>query len=546
MSDQRPGSAHDDGDLAETAELVGNALNRHAERFEPGHDAYARLAVKVNDATSRSASGFWSWLPTPRLAVAVTLAAVALIGGVALVNGGRDDESVGSASVVVGDESSTTSVAAGAATAEAGTTALSAPAEATEDATDDGIGNSGLVVPLAGGIARASKAEAATAFLEHVGIDNVSVTVNGDLAAVHTVREGGGEGPEVSVLELFPVAIDDVDRWIVGEAKSSAIVIEAPLAHAKVRGETLAVTGQGTGFESTVDVEVRAATDGRPLALASASAGNFDQLAPFSAAVPMVGSEQAWVIVRSSSGTDEVASSFAAVPISSTGSVDTATYRVVRIAEDDPDNGLNLRAGPGTNNDAVAVLDRGAAVTRRPDAVPTRNGSSVWWPVTDAGGTAGWAASQHLAAEGPLTDDALTDSAAGVLRTAFNPDAAPGSISSSPRLGVLVVADGAQVEVGAASVQQADGWTEPLSGVGGRSLADLAAVSADFEANLTMEVDGPTNIDPSIAAVLARYLGGLHFVTVDYVGSDASARTLHLAFEAAPTGGPALVGILVP
>lgn len=553
MSDQHPN--HDDGDLAATAQHVTDALHRHADGIEPGHDAYARLAARVNDAGTQPAGGLGSWFPTPRLAGAVAAAAVVLVGGVALVNVGRGDDSVGTASVVTEEPTTSLQSAAGDATdpsvagADDGADDDSldnGDDEDGPDSTDEVIANGGRVVPLAGGIARESRAEAATAFLNHLGVDNVSVTVSDDQAFVRSEREGGGEGPEIAVLQLAPVAIDDVDRWVVVGATSGDIVIDTPSVDSEVSGDALTVSGQGTGFEATVEVELRSATDGRQLSIVGTGAGNFGDLAPFSSSIPLSGTDQAWVIVRSSGGADDVATSFAAVPITFIGSIDDTSYHVVRIDDDDPDGGLNLRVGPGSDTDVLAVLDQGAVVTRTVDALPTRNGSSVWWPVTAADGTVGWAASQFLAAAGTLSDQALADAAEQFLFVASNPEVAGPWIDVAPRLGFAVVAGGNQVEVAATGLQRPDGWTAPLPGLGGRSLAELADVPSDFETAQAVDVNGSANVAPSAAGLLARYFGALPYVTVTYTATDGGTRNAHVVFEAAPIGAPAIVGVVFP
>lgn len=548
MTDQHPN--HDDGDLAATAQQVTEALNRHADGIEPGHDAYARLATRVNDAGTQAAGGLGSWFPTPRLAVAVAATAVVLAGGVALVNTARNDDSVGTAAVVTQEPStsldSTVSGTSDPPVAGADDGADDPLDDDETDGPDEVIDNSGLVVPLAGGIAREGKAEAAAAFLNHLGIDHVSVTVSGEVALVRSDREGGGEGPEIAVLELAPVAIDDVDRWVVVEAKSNDVVIDAPLANSEATGDALTVSGQGTGFEATVEVELRSATDGRRLSIIGTGAGNFGELAPYRSSIPLSGTDQAWVVVRSSGGADDVASSFAAVAITFMGSIDDTSYHVVRIDNDDPDGGLNLRAGPGSGNDVLTVLDQGAAVTRTVGALPTRNGSSVWWPVTTADGTTGWAASQFLAAVGTLSDQALADAAEQFLFVASNPEVAGPWIDVAPRLGFTVVDSGNQSEVSAANLQRPEGWTASLPGLGGSSLAELADVPSDFQTAQAIDVNGSANVDPSSAALMARYFGALPYVTVTYAATDGGPRTVHVVFEAAPTGEPAIVGAIFP
>lgn len=552
MSDRPNLPRGDDGDLAETGRRLGDALSRHAEPIEPRHDAYARLAARVNEAGSSASTGIRSILPLPRLAFAVSLVAVAVVGGLAVMNASRDDEPTGSAAAVAEDVVSTTAPAEVLnATTTVGETAAAVAAEpsssttAESDGTDDVIGNPGLVVPLAGGIARDSRQAAAEAFLDHLGIDHALVTIAGDEALISTEREGGGVGPEIAVLELVPVGLDDVDRWTVIEARSDAIEIEAPFGQAKVTGEALTIKGRGTGFEGWVDIDVHSATDGRRLVRSGAEAGSLGELRPYEATVPMVGTEHVWVVVTSSSGTDEVASAFAAVPISSVGSTDTATYRVVRIGENDPDDGLNVRSGPGSNNDVVGVLDRGAAVTRRGDDSPRRNGSSVWWPIVTDGGVEGWAASQYLAAEDPLSDESLISAGTDLLRAASNPDSALW-VAGSSRLGLTLVDGGTQTEVPAANVSDPTWWTSTEAGLGNRTPAEVINAPVGFEETLTVRVNDPGSVDAATAPVLARYLGGLPYVTVDYTDADNVDQTLHLVYEAAPTGGPALVGIVVP
>jgi hypothetical protein len=547
MSEPRS-SAHDPvagPELGPTAEALRRTLAARAAEVEPSHDAYARLAARVAATAPEQPQRRAPW-SLARLG-AVTTAAIALVVaaglGIAALGGG--DEPLGTATVV-GDGTTTTPSPP---TSEApGETTPSAPTgiPSVPPGIEQAPATSDMVSDLT--LARSTRDEAASAFLDLLGIDFVEFDIEGDTAAVWTFTEGTTQrGIRVATLDLTDVELDEGPGWIVSRATSDQVEIDTPRSGAHLTGRSeLTASGQGSGFESTLDVEVRSATDGSLLVSAFTGGGQAEP-APFEITLPLVGTERAWLKVSSAGGADGVASPFAAVPVSYVGSDDPTRYRVVRIGDDDPDGGLVVRAGPGTSNQRLAVVPAGGTVTRRPGAYPTRSRSTVWWPVT-TGGVEGWVASSYLA--GPrasgISDAAYGDAALNLLAQAADPGLRPPHLALSvlsARNGLTFAVDGELVHVSADEARRPGLWTTALDGLGGRSPQALLAVPDLGSIEIT--VDPGDLAQPDSQALAAGYFGGTAHATAHYRGSDGAGRRSHLFFTTGSDGSLAVFGVLV-
>ncbi len=85
----------------------------------------------------------------------------------------------------------------------------------------------------------------------------------------------------------------------------------------------------------------------------------------------------------------------------------------VDVAVDDPDGGLNLRAGPGVANEILFTFDRGATIVTTGEC--TVVGSTDWWQVTNPKHI-GWVSSRFLS-EHPIDPADPIDPGVGIGRT---------------------------------------------------------------------------------------------------------------------------------
>jgi hypothetical protein len=226
---------------------------------------------------------------------------------------------------------------------------------------------------------------------------------------------------------------------------------------------------------------------------------------------------------------------------------------VVNVRQDDPDGGLNLRAGPGTTSTRIEVIPPGAAV-RRTGQPPVALGGEVWWAVETGSGAAGWAAAGFLAAATPLSEAELRSAAETVLAAAADPATRSEAFPVSPRVGFTLVADGAVHDLRPERLNEVSGWQDPLTG-DGRSVAEVISAPTAAAGGGGGELAFVTNqyrfVDPSVAEIARRDFGSLPHVTVSYQGADGRQHHLHVFVEREPTrvalvGAIAEVGELPP
>jgi hypothetical protein len=369
-----------------TEQRLRSALRSRAERVEPSPDAYARLATRV--AASAPTARRW---PSARLAVTAAIGVLVAAAGAAafLLSGDGGGHHVDTAAPTTTAAPATTEPAGppatdtGPATTEPPTTAPSPPplafpgadldrwyadpADAGRDFASTILGEPDLVLdePTDGRIP-----------VRLVGEDGIARQVVGHLvlaAATHP---------------------DGTTRYGVAAAEADTITIDQP-APGSVVADLITVSGRATAFEATLMVAVRS-LDGTPLGDALAHGGAGPDLEPYRVEVPVRGSGTAFVVVTAGSGASGPLSRHAAVPVRLDGTAPAARYAVARVAVDDPDGGLVVRAGPRASAERVGVLAPAATGIIRTGAPQGR-----WWPVTD-GTVEGWVNSTYLTPYEPL------------------------------------------------------------------------------------------------------------------------------------------------
>lgn len=545
-----------DPELEPTADALRRALSGRADEVEPSHDAYARLATRVVAASSGpgarpGAAARWG---RSRLAGAVA-ATMVLTGavGAGLTMIGDGDQGRGQA--VVGGSGADSS--ASTVSPSPGITEPGAPPPTVVDATEvppvpSDIGPAPATPSMTAAVDLAGPSRAATvdSFLHRLGVTGpdvgVEYEIDGDRVSVWALTEGTSDrGPLIATLTLSPVPEAGDDHWVVTGATSDQVTIDqpGPPIGERLDATELVVSGMGSGFEGDLDVELRSAVDGTILARQGAQGGALGP-APYETTLDLVGTDRAWLVVRSGGGADGVAAAFAAIPLAFVGGPDYRPYSVVRIGPDDPDQGLVVRAGPGTGNPELDVVPAAGVVTRRSGAYPTLNGSTVWWPVTSPGGAEGWVAAWYLAGTSEPGDGPDAHLAAGerfLAELARVASGGPWTVVVD-RPGFSLWTGGASVVVDPAEMGAPGAWLAEQAELGGRSVVEVFDLPPDLEGvELVWGADTVT-VDRHL---VDGYFGGVPAVTATWVGLDGQARRAVVFWSVRPDGGLAPIGALV-
>ena len=545
-----------------------DSLHAHAERIEPSADGLQRIEARLAPSSTGPR------LATRLLVAAAVLLAVGGVGAMALRSSNDGD-------VVALPSSSTDPNGAAAienelppldanddaASSDPSSTQVS---EATPNSFDLPAAPAGILGPRA-----STPGGAVTGFLELIQRDgeDVSWDVEGSLARVTRTLENGETG-DVTVLQLGSVDMEDGSRGVVVvQALSPRAVIESPSSLSTIKGSTLTVSGQGEGFEATVNVELFSSRDGVWLARRAALAGNFGVLAPFSVDLDLSGPGPAWVVVQASGGTETRLEPFSAVPVVIDAPLAGYTHLVTAIAVDDPDGGLVVRSLPGTGGERLAVLPSGQSGIRKRAALSAFVGDGEpiygeqatavgeeWWNVwlpepLDDGRQWGWVNSRYLTIDAEVAADDLRSIGDGFVAGLRGDDGAFAALPWSSR-GVTI---GLQSDLRSVSADTMAGsnfwntvaeWTLPADLVGplettgrvlfsptqrllGESKVDVALLDG-FEVS-------PYGIQNDTFA--SRFAGASVVQLTDPSNDGSGWRTVNL-FVAMGSEGPEVVGVV--
>lgn len=137
--------------------------------------------------------------------------------------------------------------------------------------------------------------------------------------AVLFAGETGDLDPALEQGVLLLRQIGPTDGWYVIAATSDGVMINAPSALEEVPRGTVAVAGEGRGFEGTLVVSAfRPGDDAATFDLQIGAGGAFDDLQPYSVELDLSGAvegEVVVILVRGDSGLGSDPSTFAAIPI---------------------------------------------------------------------------------------------------------------------------------------------------------------------------------------------------------------------------------------
>lgn len=534
--------ASDEG-FGSLTDRLGSAFTDQADRFEPSHNAYAKVAEAVTQAQQPTRATGW----LRPLAAAAAVAGVVGVGGIVL-------STQGSQSVGTGPGDSDGELTASTITAEP-TTTLAPPQGGAESSTT-GEATSGetesddqaSVTDAITGPVRATQLGAAQAFLDQLRLPFGAPEMVDGQVIVRSFEPGAEPSSEgIVAAELRMVEVGG--GFAVAEATSDSVIIDE--VGRSDPASPLAVSGSGTGFEATLDIQVMSALDNRVLADTYTQAGNFGELGPYSVELPVIGSEHAWVVVSSSGGADGVTNPFAARLVSYGTPADDATdYAVIGIAPDDVDGGLVVRSGPGTSNGRVGVIPTGSTGVRRNSAFPVAVGDDVWWSVSTPD-LSGWVNSRFIASNEPVSDEALAE-----VASVFQSSVASGSdqlLAALPftrRVPVLVGAISAPEPESAARLFTTDGWSEqrsiampevygePRNGSLDEILWTQNWVSAERQ-------PGGVYSYPSDKATAETYFGNLSSIVIAPENPNSPWDRTFLFVEMTPDRLPEVVGMVI-
>ncbi len=522
-----------------------NALHDKANRIEPAADSYVKLASRVNTSkgASRGGSDRFRFLAVAAIFVAV----------------------IGSVGFYVARDSGDDTIAAGPTTTEITlpTTTMAPP---QNDATDLSDAEAPPLQGFVAGPIASTREGAALAFLEMLGVEGATVTVNGNVAEIQTDKEDGSLGAIVSYFDL--VSVESKGGYAVSEARSDNVVIESPAAPKSASYDIftdseIAIEGEGSGFEANLVLRAISAIDGTLLDIGNATGGATD-LAPFEDSLQVFGIGRAWIMVQSDGAINGVIGSFAAVPISYEAPLHPAIYTVVGVPADDPDGGLNVRNSPGVPAEAdattstaqatgttvpgtdphavVAVLKNGTSDIHRRSLIPVNLDGQKWWNI-EVGEVEGWVNSRYLVDVDQQRVDDLTQLALD-FEEAMSGDST--LVETLPWItkGVGYVGWYQNLlEVSAPTIATVDWWEtdrpvlEPgmaeSSGLITSLFKFMSSPIDDISAEIGFEMGSPYPLDLDVHAELSA---DYDFVTLLYEDENAAFRIVTLYVEPSADG----------
>ncbi len=384
---------------------------------------------------------------------------------------------------------------------------------------------------------------AAARFLDQLGVvGDVDLTIDDGAVLVWAPTESG----EMRV----------VSRLIVGTyddgGETSVVVLEAglpgtveldPLLLDHV-GPAIPVAGRGHGFESVIDLSI-VATEGAPQSAPNyATGGALGEVVEFVDDHQVAGSGRGWMVARSSDPSGAI-EPFAAVPVG-WDSGRSGEARVFRIAVDDPDGGLVLRADPDGASDRLGVIPAGAMVE-------TFERDGAWVRVRDERGVLGWAGSSYLTvADAKITDEELLAVGAAFERAFVTERGDAEALAAVPWTDEFVVPVGwsgafntftAEELLAADAADREMVWRIPDAFDPSETTLSTASFFGLTVEEYSVVPRHECCVQGNDQAVMDSWFGGLPTVSFLDV-RDSGWRNVHLVVEPSKDG-PRIVGVVV-
>lgn len=433
-------------DLHNLEQQLRRALRAHGDSVEPSPDAYARIvrAVEAAPGRSRPIRGLLSPLRGADRLIAMSadslrplafLAAVLAVAGLggyslfSLASSPADTATAAPATADVSDlvpqsdgsDADESSIEADRSDNAGATTSDSRMADSTDASPRSSVPSDSAATGTASAAAsdpverydgltyapvRISALEAAQAFLDLLGIDDVQLEERNDQVIV---RPNGTAAPADAGSILTTLEIGSIgDGFMVVEARSDRLGLSIAdistidrtaddIVDDAVVTAPIELSGTTSDPATEVTIALRSVIDGSALARTSTSAdpaaGNGTG---YRSTLAVTGAERVWAVATATSPVDGVRS-LAARSVFYSGRPDPASYTVVGLPPDDPDGGLILRSAP--DGQPIGIIELGSTGVRRRPVPPRIVDDVVWWAVADAAGREGWAASRYLAVD---------------------------------------------------------------------------------------------------------------------------------------------------
>lgn len=403
--------------LEQTAQHLQQTLHSHADSVEPLSDSYLTLSNRLTSTAGQPSGGVAHGrfrLPPARIlsAAAMFVLVVGTLGTLAIRNRESGDLTAVAPTTTIPDLlPSTTSVPP--------TTTEPIPPTTTTEPEPPPLVQVTAASEVMGPV-RGTPTDAARAFLSLLGMQGNVDFVDTGLDVVRLERDGF----VIAELEIAAVEpklpgvgeesgepADSVPGFAVTRANSEGMTLDLP-PQGVIQDGLLSVSGNGRGFEASIDISLQSAFDGNLLTKRFTTGGSGPETKPFESELNLIGTEAAWVVAASSSGAGGVLTEFAAEPVVYSAGLDSMDYTVFRVSPNDPDGGLNVRDRPGTDEGNVLVtLPPGETGIRRLPRLPALVGDSVWWQVVTSSGQEGWVHSAFLAEQAGSGDAELEQAA---------------------------------------------------------------------------------------------------------------------------------------
>ncbi len=370
-----------DRNPTEIEQRLGASMHSQAERFEPEPDAYVRLQQRIHHGEIDLREGP---SPTPRifLMAAAVLAVVGTAGFFGLRESGQQ--------VITDVPPAEQLDAAPEAESDLPTVEVTTPELGLDQTKYPAVSGN-----LAGPVAE-SPVDAALDFLDLVRItDYAEVRAEGVTMQVFAKDQAGGVGNQVAELNIGAFENSKGEaRYVVTSASSKAVVLEG-LGQERVTESSVEVTATGTGwFEGQANLRLFSSNDAILLDFQTLDIAD----SPASIDVALSGRDHGWIVVQAEGVVTDSVGNFAAVPVFFDAPLNPVEYQVAHIPVDDPDEGLQVRRLPGSDEEALGTLPSGTLGIHRRGRVSTSGleGGFDWWAIEYGDGKRGWVNARYL------------------------------------------------------------------------------------------------------------------------------------------------------
>ena len=233
-----------------------------------------------------------------------------------------------------------------------------------------------------------------------LGIDDPELTIEccEDGVATVTIAQRAEDGSSFGEATRIDVVALDEFNWVVVGADSPEVTIGS----IQLIDEGLAfVTGSGRAFEGSARIVARSICDPEGT-ISPTMVGGGPDFADFTEAVAFVPCDAPLVVELSTDEILDIGVPFVTA-LAYTGPVVEPEWAVMRV---EPGDVLNVRSGPGVENDIVTTLARDERGFLPTGSSGESGDGQTWVEIVTGGGIAGWVNSSYVTAQAELSDAA--------------------------------------------------------------------------------------------------------------------------------------------